>query len=349
MKTRKPFTAIFFLLVFTTLQAVASDEYTQSHKKVFAASDATEVAITNKYGDVDIKNWNKNEVSIEVTITVKARNEGQAEEVFKDIRITLKKEGESILGITDFTPGFSHNHFSIDYEVYMPKDMNLTLANKYGSVFINEITQRVEAEVRYGSLRANTLSRGGEKPRSEIKLAYCRNSYIKNAGWLKLDLSYSDLEVESSTALMVLSKYSKLYSDVTNSLVVESKYDTYRLGSLDKLIISGAYGSFEANHVGTRIEAEVRYTDIEVEKVPADFDAIDIDIKYGEVEIGMAPEASYRLDAAVSYCDLDYPENGKLVVDEGHTSLSVRGIIGQEQEPLATVKIKSKYADVDLE
>ena len=44
---------------------------------------------------------------------------------------------------------------------------------------------------------------GKEKPYSVVNLAYSSECQINKCNWLKLDLSYSSLEIEESNALMV--------------------------------------------------------------------------------------------------------------------------------------------------
>lgn len=344
----KQLIALLFLFSLS-LAVAAGDDYTKTLSKAFSTKGVTKLSVINKYGDVNIKNWDKDELSIKVTITVDARSESNAKDLFEDIKITLEKQNGEIIGHTDFDMRASKNNFSVDYEIFMPKTLDVELENKYGNVFINELSGHLDLTLKYGTLRINRLLRGDEKPHNSVDISYCENSHIRRANWLKLNMAYSKIDVERSTALMVLSKYSKLYTEVGNSVVAESKYDDYKLGVLDKFIIETKYSDCSIDKLQNRLEAEMKYTDMEVEKIPASFSVIDLDAQYGEVELGIEEGASYRLDADVQYADVEYPASDRVQIEQGHTDKRVKGYIGSANNPEARISVVTRYCDVELD
>lgn len=337
------------ILIFIPLMGLADNDYTKTYNKAFSANGVEKLLVENKYGNINIKNWNKAEVSVKVTVTVEAGRESKARDVFDDIHVNIEQSGSEILARTSFDMSFSNTNFSVDYEIFMPAGIDVALDNKYGDVYINELTGHADLTVKYGTLRINKLARGDVKPHNRIDIAYCKNSHIREAGWLKLNASYSDIEVERSTALMVLSKYSKLYTETGNSIVAEGKYDNYSLGILDKFIVDSKYSDFSIDKIKSRIEVEVKYTDMKVREVSADFSSIDIDAAYGEIELGIAENASYKLNADIQYADIDYPSSKRIQVDEGYTDKHVKGYIGSADNPDAWIKIVTRYCDIELE
>ena len=79
---------------------------------------------------------------------------------------------------------------SIDFTINAPEYINLDLSSKYGSAFIDELSGHANIYVAYGNLKIMELTRGQEKPLNTIDLAYSSGN-IQEAGWIKLDMSYS--------------------------------------------------------------------------------------------------------------------------------------------------------------
>ncbi|PIE85998.1 MAG: hypothetical protein CSA05_02775 [Bacteroidia bacterium] len=342
------FTLLFpFFVVFT---ASADEDFTKKYRKEFKSDSHTEVDIFNKFGDVNITDWDKNMVAIEVVVSVEADDKEEANEYFERIAITLEKSGNTVKGKTEILRGFSNVSFSIDYKINMPKNLRLKLMNKYGNVFINELSNKIDVAVKYGSLKANKLSYGNETTKSEISLAYCKGSAIEKCSFLKLNLAYSKLEIEESNALTLETKYSKFYLEKANSVLTSSKYDTYRIGEIDKFkTFEAKYSEYEIRQLSSTIEAEIKYSEIEVDKIPAGFDVIDIRMAYGKINLNIDTEASYMLDAYTKYGKIDYPSGNKLNRQKENAILKVWGNVGSESNPKSKVKLRGSYGKIYLD
>lgn len=208
----------------------ASEEFSKNLHKEYNADANTLLIIKNKFGDVDINNWDKKQVSIDVIITVDHKNEAKAKELIDYIHVTFSQSGNTIEVVTEIDDKFSKwntfnfgddkKDFSIDYKVNIPKDIKLNLENKYGNVFINEIKGHSVISVKYGNLKVNKITRENIKPLSEVYLAYSDGT-IDECQWLNLTLKYSKIEIEECKALIAVTKYSRLYVDKGSSIVCE--------------------------------------------------------------------------------------------------------------------------------
>jgi hypothetical protein len=335
-----------------------SEEFSKSLHKDFDANENTLLIIQNKFGDVDINNWDKNKVSIDVTITVDHPNEEKAKELIDYINVIFSQSGNTIEAITKIDDKFSkwntftfndnHKEFSIDYKVNLPKNIKLDLTNKYGSVFINELDGHTKVSVKYGNLKINKLTRAKTKPYNEIYLGYS-NGTIENCSWLNLTIKYSELKIKECKALIAITKYSDLFVDKASSIVCESKYDDYRLGTVSNFITTSAYTDFEIDQVSKKLEFDNRYGNLSVDFVPANFEKITIENEYGSIDIGIDPNASYNLKGYAKYADIDYPNVGRVSRIKESTSLQVEGLVGKDNSTKSFVEIETKYGSVELE
>jgi len=345
------------ILVITSAFAV-SEEFSKNLHKEYDADAKTTLIIQNKFGDVDINNWDKNKVSIDVIITVDHRNEEKAKELIDYINVKFSQTGNTIEAITEIDDKFNRGNtfifnddkkeFSIDYKVNIPKNISLDVTNKYGSLFINEIEGYAKIAVKYGNLKIKKITRANVKPLSEIYLGYS-NGTIENAKWLNLTLKYSKLEIEECKALIAVTKYSKLYVDKASSIVCESKYDEYRIGKITNFVSSSAYTGIDINEVYKKLEIDNRYGSIDVDYVPVNFEKIDIENEYGNIDIGIDPNASYNIDGYAKYADIDYPHEGRVSRIKESTSLQVEGLVGTDSNTKSIVKLQTKYGNIDLE
>ncbi|MBU8891926.1 MAG: hypothetical protein KOO66_04055 [Bacteroidales bacterium] len=349
---------IFVQILVITSAFAAGEEFSKNLHKDYDADANTLLIIQNKFGNVDINNWDKNKVSIDVTITVDHINEEKAKELIDYINVEFKQSGNTIEAITEIDEKFSkwntfsfgkdNKDFSIDYKVNIPKNIKLDLSNKYGSVFINEITGHSKISVKYGNLKVNKILRENVKPLSEVYLAYSKGT-IDKCVWLNVTLKYSKLEIEECKALIAVTKYSKLYVDKGSSIVCESKYDEYRIGSVTNFVTTSAYTGFDFNEITKKLDFDNRYGSINVDYVPEGFEEIDIENEYGNIDIGISPGASYNLKGYAKYADIDYHEPNRISRIKENTSLQVEGLVGKDSNTKSVVKIETRYGSVDLD
>jgi len=345
-------------IILSPLSSFGQNEFVKEYKKEFAAGKSTILEIINKYGNVDIKDWNNESVSIEVKVIVRCEDKEKADRVFEYIQINFGQEGDIIRATTefkdnlaDFFRGFNDDEKSLEvnYSVFMPKSMPLNVSNKYGSVFINELTSTSTIDVKYGKLTANKIMHDSQQPLTKVILGYS-NATIQECSWVKLDIKYSKIQIPQSKAIIVQSKYSKIFIDNGSSLICESKYDTYELGKLTNLVATAGYTHFIIQELGNKLQIESKYSDVEIERVPAGFEQIKIDNSYGSYKIGIAPDASYRIDGYARYCKINYPEGtGRVNRINENTEMKVNGLIGKEENTKSSVVLNTSYGNIKLD
>jgi hypothetical protein len=348
------------MLLFVLIPSVTKglqNEYVKEFKKEFPVDKNTQLELSNKYGNVDIKDWNNPAIAIEVKIIVRTSNKEKADKVFSFISIDMEKEGNTVRANTEFNNDFSdffrgngndEKDLEINYSIYMPKNVPLKLSNKYGGVFINELTATSTIDVKYGKLTANKILHDAEQPLTQIILGYS-NATIQECRWIKMDIKYSKIQIAQSKAIIMLSKYSKIYIDNGSSLVSESKYDTYQLGKFNNLVATAGYTHFNIKGLSTKLQIDSKYSDVNIDYVPAGFELIKVDNSYGSYKIGIAGDASYQINGFARYCKIYYPEeNARVSRFNENTEMKVNGRIGNDETVKSSVVINSSYGNVRL-
>ena len=348
---------LFFISLFLLSFTLSAQEVSKEFHKEYTAGANTTLEISNKYGDVVIQSWDKDQVIIDVKVTIELPNKERAEKLLSYIDVRFS-EGENLISAKtviddkfNFTGwGGESRRFSIDYNVKMPVETALTLANKYGNTDLDELHGLVNLDIKYGNLTAGKLTRGNVKPLSKLNLAYGKGE-IDEAGWLDLTVRYcGGMEITKSQALLLDSKYSKLSLGETSSVVGESKYDNINIESVNNLVLDNGYTEVNIGILTKKLTYDGSYGSFSIESVPAGFESLDVETRYMGVKLGIEESASYKLDAKVTYGGLKYNEdnfkNQRRIVE--NNSNEVSGTFGKEESPSARVNILASYGSVKL-
>jgi hypothetical protein len=338
----------------TPILTSAQNQVTKEYHEEYSTADYSKLILQNKYGSVDIQNWESPSIKIDVIVKVKHSNEDRAQKMLDQINVKFTTEGKSVKAVTVIEDRFrsnnGNNEFEINYAVQIPKNLDLELSNKYGHAFLDELSGHAQLEVRYGKLTVNKLTRGQEKPLNTVSLAYASGSSIGECSWLKANIKYSSLDIEKAKAFVGYTSYMKLKIEEASSVVIEGKYDDYTFGKLSNLVVNSGYSNITADELSKKFEADTRYTNAKIEYMPPSFESVNVESSYGGYKIGLDEKASFELDAETSYGKISYHDNGSKVsrIQESNR-MQVYGRVGSDENPSATVKVRTKYAGVKLD
>lgn len=356
----KKLTILLLVAIAMAATAVTGQEAEKKFEKVFPVTGQASLELENRYGKVDIRNWERDEISIEVLVKVSHTSKENAERQLSYININFSQRENAVKAVTEidqrisrtgsrwFSSGNDGVSIDIDYMVYTPKDTDLRVTHRYGDIFINEATGHTYIDLRYGNLQANRIIRDNTRPLSEINLAYSPKATITHADWLQVNMRYSDLVVDQCRALVLSSSYSKIRVERASSIVTESRYGEFNLGNITNFVAESAYTNFSIGRIGSTIDIESRYGNVRVDNMPSGFSKIRFVGSYGNMRIGIDPGASYRIESTASYGSVSIPQGGRVNRISRGTQSTLSGVVGNNSEPEAFVDISTRYGNVDL-
>ena len=328
-----------------------ADNFEKKYHQEYEASQNTILHLNNRYGNMHIENWDKNTIEIDILITVKTSNLSKASKTLDKIDIKFSVDGYMISAITEITESIRNTDFNIDYKVKIPKYINVDLYNKYGNLFLNELSGHANINVKYGSFSINKLTRGNTKPLNYVSVGYSDGTCdIEDANWLKLEIKYSKVSINKAIALMIDSKYSSVKIKKTRSIVAESKYDhPFKVGYVRNFICTGGYSDFEINKLYNKLSLDLKYSNVELNDIDTDFELIKINLKYGKARLIIPEGLSYNLKAEAAYGSINHPNKRNLSKIIEGTESRYWGIVGSETNPKAKIIINSKYGNVSFD
>lgn len=345
MKSKFKFiTALFFISILSTGVTVVAEEKTKEFHETWSASSVKTLEIVNKFGEVKVENNGGNEITIDVVVTVEARDENRANDLLEQIEVEFKKSGNTIKAETSIENNFkSQRKFSIDYVVNIPSDKNLKISNKYGNTLVNSLNANGDFNIQYGNLNANKLMApsGGSM---KIALAYGKAD-VGSAADLDVIIKYSNMTLGEIQDLKVDSKYSVLDIEEGSSIQIISKYDKFNFEKVKSVNATTKYSHIKIEELSKSLKIEAGYGGVKVAQIAPDFESISITNSYGQVLLGL-DEASYSIDASCEYCGIAYPEAN--FTGNKMKERNTETIDGKVGTGGGTVMIRSRYGEIKL-
>lgn len=353
MKNIKPFVTLLTVILLsiagrTKLQAQEIEKV--FFDKNYPVQSGAHLSITQEFGNLNCKNWDKNEISVKLTATVETRDQAKAEKEFNRVQWQVSGNDNEVIAsckLTSQKNGNNRNRTNIHLklEVFMPVSVSLDVKQKFGEAFVDEVDGQANVNSEYGSLNINTLKSPGNK----IKIAY-GEGHINHFEGGDIRISYSSFSLFSSDSFSLESKFSDIDIQKSNKIRMALEGGTLNLGSATSLSGTSKYSTLNINTIQETLELTTAYGSASVSSVASGFSDILIDNQFGSVNLTIAKDAGYQIDANMVYCTLNYPESlAHFKYREKTSGKSLyRGVIGNEESPESKVTIQSKYGSVNL-
>ncbi|MES2005713.1 MAG: hypothetical protein V4450_14440 [Bacteroidota bacterium] len=165
----------------------------KDYNKSYPVSNET-LALLNRYGQMKLETWDKNEIQVEAHITVGAQTNEYATQVLDRISIADEKTTDRIefktkLGSWSDNGSNGGHEMRIDYTVHLPANAKLYAENNFGSITIGDFKGEAELLCKYGTLTAGKLSN------SKSVTVEFGSAVIESVRDTKLLFKYSKVEI----------------------------------------------------------------------------------------------------------------------------------------------------------
>jgi hypothetical protein len=249
---------------------------TKNYTKSYTLISSDKIKLDNKFGEMKLSTWDKNEIKVDVTIIGKSDDEPRAQEILDRISIVDSKEGGTVSFKTKFADDdkdkkdrdkdnkkeHRNEGMEINYAVYLPATAGLDAINQFGKMIVPDYRGEAEIESKFGSLTAGKISNAKEvdvefgKANIELinggklTIKFSEGTVNKLSGDIKTNLEFSQvkLNIDNDVKSVDLhNSYSTVYLDLSKNL--SASYD-----------ISTSYGEF-SNKTSFTIKEEGKEDD----------------------------------------------------------------------------------------
>ena len=286
----------------------AAQTYAESKEIVrsFPVNPETRLDISNKYGKIQVIQWKKDSVRLEVEIAVKSSSTSKLDKIMDNIEIEFTGTNYYVIAntrlgntnntfLTDLmdlsgTIIPSKNQVEINYTVMAPSNMIINLVNKFGDIFIDDMKGNVTINLSNGDIKINRLE--GE---SNINVNFGNGTinYLNNS---KLILTYADFEIRNAGQLTLVSKSSKIIINKVDIIKTESSRDKYSISEVNNLFGESYFSHLQIYKLNEEVNFTSRYGDFTVDSVATDFSYINLHSEYADLDLTFCQTSSYFLE-----------------------------------------------------
>lgn len=243
----------------------------KSFSKSFGIGRGDKVNISNIYGNIIFKTWEKNEVKVDADIRAFANSDDEAQKLLDNVSISASKNGDEATFKTQ-TEDKNGNWFNsnrngkrsrreikIFMTVYLPSNVALTASQQYGNVELPDFSGPTSLKVQYGKITTGDLNNA--------------NNFIS--------AQYTTVNLQNVTKATIKQQYGNgLTIASVGDLNLNAQYATVRIGDVKRnASIRQQYGNgLTIASVGGNLDLDAQYASVKVGAIKGD---AGIKVQYG--------------------------------------------------------------------
>ncbi|WP_397446179.1 hypothetical protein [Polaribacter sp. R77954] len=349
-------TLLFLLIPFLSSANVVDKKEEKSKKitKAYNVSSDAKIAISNKYGDLNIVTWNKNKVEFEITITVKGNNINDIEERLESIDVEFENSANYVSAKTilekdqnswSFWKKNNNLSYKINYKVKIPNTNTVDLNNDYGSIYLGNLSGIANINCDYGKIIVGNLTANN----NTINLDYCSSSTIDFIKSGDINVDYSKITIEESENLKVNQDYSTIKIGKAENISFNADYGAISIDDAININGNSDYASIRLGTIYKNLDIETDYGSISVKRLAKDFENVLIDGQYAGIKIGVDEDAVFNFILDLQYAGFRYDDN-KVEFSKKISKNNKKNYEGKfgRGNTNSKIKIKSQYGGVSI-
>lgn len=336
------------LIVFLSANSYATD-YTKTKSQTFKVNAGVLLDMNTEFGDIKARNWDKNEISVEATITVNANSQSKADEKFDRVQLKMDGGKDLVRIISSLESGFfskGSNNISIDFLIYYPADSRLNLNLEFGSALFENINGNTDIEVEYGNFNANHLN--GAENKIEISFGKFQTSTINEGN---IEIAYGGCEIEEAKSLSLKTSFSgNVNIEKVDELLLKSSYDKVSIGEANSISGTTQFTGFTLQSINTSLKMKVEYGSFKVYNIAQDFELIDLNSQFCSLKLYVDENASFNFYTDVELGSFNYPKEKVTITNfqKDITDLMMEGYFGNKAKAKGNMRLSVDNASANI-
>jgi hypothetical protein len=309
-------------LLITVKQGILAQTFSnnKSVTHTYKVSPETTVEINNKYGKIHVVPWNKDSVQITASLNVYSNNLARLEKVKNGINFNFTNTKFYVSAFTDFGTSSNQiltelkslsdviitgqNQIEINYLVYCPAAINLSLVNKFGDIYIDDMIGKLKISLSNGDLKINSVE--GE---AQIELSFGSGivNFMREG---QLTVSYSDMKIKDALKLNIDSKSSTLNIDRADFVKTISRRDKYFINSVENFYGNTEFSQVWIEKLSCETDCSLKYGSFTLSETKKEFCNINLNSEYTDLNLSFFEGSRYEAD--IFYPDgatINFPAN----------------------------------------
>jgi hypothetical protein len=337
----------------------------KSIDKTFEVTDRLNLEITNKYGNVIIDTWSRNEVSLKIEILAYGKDENAAEKLMDRVEFDFKQssdflEVESVFdrkksffkdminSVSDYSASLLSKHkLQVNYELNIPETTSsISIDNRFGDIHLGNIKGRINIKLSHGNFRANKI-----EDYSRLSVSYGK-AKIKEIKEVNLILKGAELELEFAEKLKIESSSSTIFIEKVIVLDLESTNDKVEINNVEDISGSANFTDLSIIHLREVCRLKQSYGGLTIKNINEGYRSIRVNGKSTDYNFNFSKNSSF--DARIYARDdklkiADFPgERKKRYMDDKSKFVQITGVFGSETEE-RNLNIEAQNGEVTID
>lgn len=312
-------------------------------------ADAT-LSVENKYGNVEISPWDRDEISIEVVIRTTGNNESKVEDKLDEISVEFNGNSHLVSAKTfiesssNWFNWFNSNvNYKINYYIHVPITNDLDIKNKYGDTFVEESKGSVKFTHDYGKIVVGSLM--NEKNHIDMDYSKLEADYIKNAS---ISLDYTDFSVDKIDSFDLNADYSHINFGKSIRGSYDLDYGGISIESIEVIEGDSDYADIEINQLKKAANLSADYGKIAIGVISNEIESIAIDSDYTGIKIGYTDEVNFNFEINSKYTSVEGLDSNLFDLyfrNEKSSSKQFKGTFGRSKSN-NEINLKTSYGHI---
>ncbi len=338
-----------------------TEHLSKTVRKGYKVSQGVNLEISNKYGEIIFNTWEKDSIKIVIHVLAHGKNKDATEKLMSRADFEFSQGNENIVVKTVFdkSKGFfkdlwndisdysksilNKDQLDINYEVYLPSYTNINLTNKFGDVFLDEVSGNVDVSISNGSLKAGHLSAS-----ANLNLSF-GDADIKSVKNAKITLKSVDLNLGNSQQLNLQSHSSNVIIKKADKITLNSRTDKIKIDSLDVLSGRGVFSKIIILSLHKNIKLETSYGSLKIYELKKTVAKVNLKGKATDIHLSFSNSMYLKTNVITKEGRFDFPKAYSLkqtYTDRREKFIRTSGFIGEAKYYPASINIEAQGGDV---
>lgn len=302
------------VILFACLSSKADVQHKTIEKK-FKLGTMKELVVQNRNGQVQVEQWDKDEIEIKVDIKVDAGDIDKLKAILDKIDVSFVQKADYLTVLTDFADNFKISNFTnklffggsvqVDYVIYIPNNMSFKLINENGNVFIGDFVGDLSIDIKEGDLKL-----GNALGSSSISVNSGRVDISKLGITKCVFENNKEVNIKNVEKINIDAKHSKINILEAKTLVISSSRSEFNLGLIASLRGSSSMTDFVIQDIGEELVFDLWFGSINVRNIHNMFSLVDIKTERAKTGLTFMQGSAYDIQIRHhKNVDLDLPSD----------------------------------------
>ena len=309
---------LLLILLIVSYQLFSQETITKKIEKTFEMTNAGELHIENKYGNVNITGWEENNIAITIAIKANSKKKENTEDLINRIVPKFKSADNFVSVVSEINKkntslfsryfnkvnpfDFDKSNIEISYTIYLPSKAEIDITNKFGDIIIDNWTGKLKANTEHGDLWVNQSIANAN---IDMKFGKLRT---KSIAYGNISLKNGAIDIENSQDLSLTTSGTTIELNKINALELISSKDEITIENVENIRGTIKFSNVQLDTVVSTIDLSLKIADLNVSKMNKADALVTIHQESSDVTMNIT-NLSFKFDATLEEGLLRLPKS----------------------------------------